>query len=217
MGGNVNKELTLKLVKRFPILYQDFYSSIEVSCMPWGFDHDAGWFNIIWQLSLAIEDELNYSWLQKKSFLFKKKYAQKWNDAIYKLSPVRQIYHKMEGSGTKEDPYHQVETHRDPMPWDEKIVNFLFGKETRPLFKGKDRIALKRLAWFPNTGFAVTQVKEKFGMLRFYAPGNDRIYDLIDLAERLSCVTCEVCGKYGKLRGHSWVRTLCNGCEEKKN
>jgi hypothetical protein len=32
--------------------------------MCWGFDPGDGWFEIIWQLSLAIEAELNYSWMR---------------------------------------------------------------------------------------------------------------------------------------------------------
>jgi hypothetical protein len=42
--------------------------------MCWGFDHDDGWFEIIWQLSLAIEEELSYSWVKERWFLFKKKF-----------------------------------------------------------------------------------------------------------------------------------------------
>ena len=60
----MNKELTERLLKRFPVLYQDYYSSMTHSCMCWGFDHDDGWFEIIWQLSLALEEELNYSWAE---------------------------------------------------------------------------------------------------------------------------------------------------------
>jgi len=56
-----------------------------------------------------------------------------------------------------------------------------------------------------------TQVKEKYGGLRFYYNGGD---DYIDgaaaLAEYMSEVTCEKCGKPGKLRGHSWMYTACD-------
>lgn len=56
-----------------------------------------------------------------------------------------------------------------------------------------------------------TQVKEKFGTLRFYINGGDElIYDLIDKADQQSGVTCEICGKQGKLRGTGWFKTLCD-------
>lgn len=58
------------------------------------------------------------------------------------------------------------------------------------------------------------QVKEKFGTLRFYTGGiHSDISDIVDIlirdAEDKSGRTCEVCGERGKLRGASWVRTLC--------
>jgi len=36
--------------------------------------------------------------------------------------------------------------------------------------------------------------------------------EIIDKYEALSCKTCEVCGKEGKLTGKRWVRTLCDEC-----
>jgi hypothetical protein len=68
----MNAELTQKLLKRFPILYQDYDSPMTQTCMCWGFDHGDGWFEIIWQLSLAIEEELGYSWPRERWYLLKK-------------------------------------------------------------------------------------------------------------------------------------------------
>src|ERR1051326_9317315 len=101
----MNGELTKKLLKRFPVLYQDYDSPMTQTCMCWGFDHGDGWFEIIWQLSLAIEEELGYSWPRKRWYLFKKRFFRKWNKLIYTLSPVRQDKRKQEGIGTKEDPF----------------------------------------------------------------------------------------------------------------
>lgn len=56
-----------------------------------------------------------------------------------------------------------------------------------------------------------TQVKEKYGTLRFYIDsGNEAVFDAIAKAEDKSSRTCEICGESGKLRskGH-WVKTLC--------
>lgn len=62
-----------------------------------------------------------------------------------------------------------------------------------------------------------SQVKEKFGTLRFYLRGGatDEVWDLIDEAEKKSEKICEVCGKPGSLRGKSWVQTLCDECDKK--
>lgn len=57
----------------------------------------------------------------------------------------------------------------------------------------------------------VTQVKEKFGGLRFYIE-NPPIggYDLISKFETLSYSTCEKCGNVGELRKGAWISTLCD-------
>ena len=61
--------------------------------------------------------------------------------------------------------------------------------------------------------FFVTQVKEKYGALRFYVTyGNEEIFDLIDAAETKSEMTCEVCGEVGEIRNQYWAKTLCDGC-----
>ena len=58
----------------------------------------------------------------------------------------------------------------------------------------------------------VTQVKEKFGTLRFYInEGTDDIHRRIAKAEIESTTICEVTGKPGKLRTDiGWHRTLCD-------
>ncbi len=50
----------------------------DQSCMCWEFDHGDGWFEIIWQLSLAIEAELNYSWMRERWYLLKKSLSRWW-------------------------------------------------------------------------------------------------------------------------------------------
>jgi len=57
----------------------------------------------------------------------------------------------------------------------------------------------------------VTQVKEKFGTLRFYYEAGDDIIDgMVRMAEGMSSCTCEECGKPGKTVGGGWIRTLCD-------
>ena len=58
-----------------------------------------------------------------------------------------------------------------------------------------------------------TQVKEKFGTLRFYVQsGSDKVYSLIDKAEKKSEKTCENCGKPGKLSTIGWYSVRCKKC-----
>jgi hypothetical protein len=56
-----------------------------------------------------------------------------------------------------------------------------------------------------------SQIKEKFGGLRFYINGgNETIRGMIIMAESMSFRTCEVCGKPGYIRKYSWIKTHCN-------
>lgn len=58
----------------------------------------------------------------------------------------------------------------------------------------------------------VTQIKEKFGGLRFYiGGGTEEIHAIISKYEELSYKTCEVCGAEGRLHvDYGWYRTLCD-------
>lgn len=57
-----------------------------------------------------------------------------------------------------------------------------------------------------------TQVKEKFGGLRFYVTrANTEEESYLYFAELMSTHTCEVCGSPGKSQGKGWIRTLCDG------
>ena len=57
-----------------------------------------------------------------------------------------------------------------------------------------------------------SQVKEKFGGLRFYLDcyDDDHIQGMIQMAESMSYHICEECGNKGKSRSNGWVRTLCD-------
>ena len=62
-----------------------------------------------------------------------------------------------------------------------------------------------------------SQVKEKFGTLRFYmSSSTDEMHKLIDEAEAKSAVTCEECGKPGRLHGTGWYSTSCLDCTSKE-
>lgn len=62
-----------------------------------------------------------------------------------------------------------------------------------------------------TTPFVCSQVKEKFGTLRFYGDGgDDKIDAFIWFAESFSGRICEQCGAPGKVRGGTWLYTSCN-------
>ena len=67
------------------------------------------------------------------------------------------------------------------------------------------------------TQVIATQVKEKYGGLRFYYMGGDgTIHGMVWLAEHLSYLMCEECGSMDKVTQTSgWVYTRCESCHIK--
>jgi hypothetical protein len=73
-----------------------------------------------------------------------------------------------------------------------------------------DRLAAA-LAAYPDV--RATQVKEKFGTLRFYYTGGNATTDvLVDAAAAESAKTCETCGDPGTLRNNGWLTVKCAAC-----
>lgn len=67
--------------------------------------------------------------------------------------------------------------------------------------------------------FVVTQVKEKYGTLRFYTSSTpDEIHWVIEFAEAMSATICELCGNPGKPNNDcGWISTLCKECRDDKD
>lgn len=56
-----------------------------------------------------------------------------------------------------------------------------------------------------------TQIKEKFGTLRFYVDQASEIqFALIEDAEERSAQICDVCGAPARLRNNGWMVTRCD-------
>ena len=95
------------------------------------------------------------------------------------------------------------------------------------LSKNLERLIRKQSRWwkrlycwlrrYPCYRSKAVQVMEKYGALRLYLSfGTQEMHDLIDKAEEVSEVTCEVCGKPGALtwRG-GWLVCRCEACGRK--
>lgn len=61
-----------------------------------------------------------------------------------------------------------------------------------------------------------SQVKEKMGTLRFYVDGGDATTQgIIQMAEAMSGLLCELCGNPAKTnRGSGWLHTTCTVCNK---
>lgn len=64
--------------------------------------------------------------------------------------------------------------------------------------------------------FCASQVKEKFGTLRFYlSSGTDEMYSLVNEAENKSAEVCELCGNVGTVMGTYWLVCRCENCAKR--
>lgn len=60
-----------------------------------------------------------------------------------------------------------------------------------------------------------SQIKEKYGTLRFYTSGaSDADDGAIDMAESMSCKICEICGNPARVTGVGWFSCRCQRCED---
>lgn len=74
-----------------------------------------------------------------------------------------------------------------------------------------------------DPSYTILQAKQKFGTLRVYfgttrhsIEQNDRMRELVMLAEDKSAHICESCGADGKIRHPGWIKTLCDDCDNKR-
>ena len=71
-----------------------------------------------------------------------------------------------------------------------------------------------------DPGYRITQIKEKFGGLRYYFQSTvpfdaityDIMHHIVNTAEEHCARTCELCGAEGNSRHNGgWYKTLCDG------
>ena len=64
----------------------------------------------------------------------------------------------------------------------------------------------------------ITQIKEKFGTLRFYFKGGDNhVRGMVQMAESMTSFTCEECGAPGELRQKRYLYTACDNHTQTEN
>ena len=186
----MREELDRKLTAAFPLLYDDRDGDMYSTAMCWGFPED-GWFQLLWDLSS-------------------------------KMEPIIKAFKNQHAGGPcsccgcpREDHYgYKAARPGKCLLVKSKLVfttgNFLqrwWQRQGQPLhscFCNEYRFLHPR----------ATQVKEKYGTLRFYMSfETEEIQRLIATAEALSAQTCEQCGAVGRQRNGGWIKTLCDSCD----
>jgi hypothetical protein len=183
----MRKELDEALCKKYPEIFRNRHGNMQETAMCWGMEHGDGWYGIIDALCASIQGHIDNNrrtieW-QKKELEYRE-LAAKGEWAF--------IYSRYEDKGTKEC--------LDENPaWIEKKKQYYLN----PSIKVNVEEEIPQVV--------ATQVKEKYGTLRFYyAGGDDMIDGMVSMAEAMSERTCETCGAPGKLRTGGWLKTLCD-------
>lgn len=185
----MNRELDAQLVKDHPLLFASRRAGMRTTAMCWGFECGDGWYELL-------------------------------KEAADKLEPMcREIYEK---EAAREKPYYKyIRNAVTPFARWPKPFNVVGSLIWKALYKTVDFIQPNvygnAIYYFGEPPCRASQVKEKFGTLRFYMTSQTQEMDVvIKEAERKSAITCEQCGKKGKLYSKGWCYTACAVCNKKR-
>ena len=174
-------ELDEMLCTKYPKIFKNRHGDMRTTAMCWGLECGDGWYNILNQLCGNIQHHINES---RKS----KARAIRFNRALRraKVGDKAGLINYFSFRGKVTD--HTL-----------KLVDSTIERGTYEI--ERDEV----------TQVVASQVKEKFGGLRFYYDGGDAyISGLVQMADSMSYVTCETCGNSGKMRGKGWLYTACD-------
>ena len=178
----MREELDKQLCEKYPKIFRDRHAAMTETAMCWGFDHNDGWYNIIDRLCANIQHHIDQR-------LQSNERCQKYQDMVIAARA---------GNWTLFDE------HYDYLKDDLKYIE----ARRKEILEGEIPSYQQLKEEIPQV--VATQVKEKYGTLRFYYDGGDDTIDgMVRMAEAMSAVTCEVCGAPGKTLGGGWIRTLC--------
>lgn len=179
----MKKELDELLCQRYPKIFRDRHADMRTTAMCWGFDIGDGWFNIIDKMCGNMQWHIDHSRKDRAR-------ALRFNRALRKA---------LKGNLQPLIKYHTYSDSPNSRQWAEDTVKKLMSND--PQFRPVPTACSQVVA---------SQVKEKFGTLRFYYYGGDDYCRGVEaLADSMSAVTCEECGSPGKLLQQGWHRTLC--------
>ncbi len=185
----MDKELDKQLCERYTEIFKDRHGDMRSTAMCWGFDVGDGWFAILVNACWLIQQHINSSRKERAS-------ALQYNRAL-----TRAI----------------ERNDRKGLAWYYTYGDDKTGWAAKQAQKDAENPKLRHVPEaIPQ--LVATQIKEKFGDLRFYFRGGDDYCDgVVRMAEAMSAVTCEECGKPGKIEGQGWVSCRCDDCRGEKD
>jgi hypothetical protein len=179
----MKKELDEALCAKYPKIFKYRHAPMTHTAMCWGFDCGDGWYNIIDVLCSNIQHHVD----QKRK---ERARALRFNRALKRAltGDVRPLQMHFSFGDYAEPTKFGIE-------YADKAIEKAEYKEVPPIMPY----------------ITASQVKEKFGGLRFYTNGyTDVIGGMISMAESMSHRTCEECGSPGRSNNYGWISTLCD-------
>lgn len=185
----MREELDNDLVTRFPKIFRDRRASMQRTAMCWGFEHGDGWYGLLNSTCACIQHHIDES---RRARLRALQHARAMRRArAGDLSALVKFYNP----GNNAAPAYQA--------WAEKAAR-----------EDLERNAVMAVG-HACPQVVATQVKEKFGTLRFYYYGGDEyVRGVMNMAEHLSASVCEECGAPGELNDEGWLSTRCKACRK---
>ena len=181
-GREMKQELQDKLYEKYPKLFGQKDLSMQQTCMCWGIECGAGWYTIIDNACRLLQHHVDSSRKEKARIL-------RWN---------RMLRQAVNGNTTNLHRYFAKAYGEEKA--EEEVRNQILKRDFREVKETTPQLQF-------------VQVKEKYGTLRLYTNYVDDYIDgVINMAEMMSSVTCEVCGIPGRQTTGGWVRTLCVRC-----
>jgi hypothetical protein len=179
----MKQELDEALCAKYPKIFKYRHAPMTHTAMCWGFECGDGWYNIIDVLCGNIQSHVDFKRKRRARAL---QFNRALKRALAGDTRPLQMHFTFGGKG-------------EPDEWAIEMANKAIVKaefnEVPP----------------PMPYITASQVKEKFGGLRFYTNGyTDEVSGMIRMAEAMSYRTCEVCGNPGRSNNHGWISTLCD-------
>jgi hypothetical protein len=179
----MKQELDEALCAKYPKIFKDRHAPMTHTAMCWGFDCGDGWYNIIDALCGNIQSHVDFKRKRRARAL---RFNRALKRALAGDTRPLQMHFTF---GGKEEP-------------DEWAIEFA----NKAIVKAEFNEVPPYIPYI-----TASQVKEKFGGLRFYTNGyTEEVSGMIRMAESMSYRTCEVCGNPGRSNNYGWISTLCD-------
>lgn len=233
----MKQELQQKIYEDCPLLFGDRFKGPRQTCMYFGIETGDGWFDLIYDASCKIEKEIEKYLKENQSTKCYNCWCDKSEHGpgmMGDMECLKQHYLPYRFGGWNTGGYlvicwHNIKQnihswHGIKYLWREMIIKkikvnyitclnrisqWLFDKFNIGYYKYCHCKNFERV--YPRA----SQIKEKFGTLRFYMTSyTDEIDKIVTEAEKKSEETCEHCGKPGTLRTEGWLFTLCDECQK---